>query len=1047
MISVQHSYNNFQREREIYGLKCILPEPPPLKEIANYNLPQKDQRFVPVVVPDDLRMWQPEKRKEFEAREWKRRREGYWFFNNGNLEYITGDHYFYINYWKFPVVKNGRKVLGLPNWVDSDRDENYFWEACVNDPKCFGMLVASYRRSGKALDIRTKIPTPNGWTTMEELKEGDVVFDSKGKPTNVTFATEIQHNRNCYKITFSDHTELIADEDHQWIVYNKTARVATVRKDLKARKEVKTTRQLIEKIKTTDGKENNWSVETCLPVEYTQKELKIPPYIMGLWLGDGCSSNAKFTNIDQELIAVWKEYGETLGLKMRQLGDKITYMLIRENGNVDRTKGGGFIINPLREKLRHYNLLKNKHIPREYLESSIDDRIQLLRGLMDTDGCLYKGGRSFEFCQKHKHLVEEFKELIESLGQKCTITSKLNKKYNKVYYYVRFGINGINPFKLKRKAEKVDEIRTGGWRNNHRYIVDISPVESHPVKCIEVDSEDHSYLCGNFIVTHNTYRGLARLYNKLSQTPESHGGIQSKTDTDGRKVFNKMIKSWQKLPYYFKPIDTGDSHPATALRFYESSVKNTKTQTKDYSQVLRSEIDYGTALDEHYDGDGLLFHFGDEIGKVNPKNGNVLERWLVVKECISDGNIVTGKAMWTTTVEEMEKKGGRQFFNVWKISDQTKRNILGQTDGGLYRYFNPAYYGFRGDDDGVSFVDEYGYSNKDAALAYHQKKRSTLSGEALLSYRRKYPIYESDLFVIDNKESIFDLDRIYKQVEYNETLPASTVVRGNFVWEVYGQKAKFVFDDSGRWSIVWRPKDEDANKQTIVQGRVCPGNPNIVSGVDPFDHKFTSDNRKSNAASYVFKKFDPLDPDNSALPVAQYIARPHTPEMFYEDMLMQSIYYGCELLSENNKIGLINYFRQKGFQQYLMHRPESTHTSFSRKEQAEYGIPMTGDEARQSLMDAIIGYIYNHVGFDISTNFYGKLFFPELLEDLIAFDPAKWTPHDCTVAFGLSLLATQKKVIKRQEEGTNDKYFRTYKVIGNSSREINEDLINQMLRK
>src|SRR3990172_12171273 len=125
-MSPKQSYEKFLRERDIYGLKCFLPAPPPITEIENYRITPKNQRFVPVEVPQDLRMWQPEKRKEFETREWKRRREGYWFFNNGNLEYINGDHYFYLNYWKFPVVKNGRKILGLPNWVDSDRDEFYF---------------------------------------------------------------------------------------------------------------------------------------------------------------------------------------------------------------------------------------------------------------------------------------------------------------------------------------------------------------------------------------------------------------------------------------------------------------------------------------------------------------------------------------------------------------------------------------------------------------------------------------------------------------------------------------------------------------------------------------------------------------------------------------------------------------------------------------------------------------------------------------------------------------------------------------------------------
>src|SRR3990167_11409511 len=98
MSIARESYKNFQREREIYGLKCELPKPPPFDLIDGHNLPQKDQRFVPVTVPPDLRLWQPERRKEFETREWKRRREGYWFFNNGNLEYITGNHYLYINY-------------------------------------------------------------------------------------------------------------------------------------------------------------------------------------------------------------------------------------------------------------------------------------------------------------------------------------------------------------------------------------------------------------------------------------------------------------------------------------------------------------------------------------------------------------------------------------------------------------------------------------------------------------------------------------------------------------------------------------------------------------------------------------------------------------------------------------------------------------------------------------------------------------------------------------------------------------------------------------
>ena len=213
-----------------------------------------------------------------------------------------------------------------------------------------------------------------------------------------------------------------------------------------------------------------------------------------------------------------------------------------------------------------------------------------------------------------------------------------------------------------------------------------------------------------------TYRATATLNESISRTPDSIAGIQSKTDTDGKKIFKKLVKSWKKLPEYWKPVDVGDSDPAKVLEYKNPKKRSSKTQKKEYSEVLDSEINYGNAKEEYYDGDGLFRLFHDEVGKTEPKIANVHTRWYIAKECLSDGSEVTGKALLTTTVEDMEKKGGVFCKKLWDDSDITSETykITGQTKSGLKRYFKPAYYGLRGadksekGDETHTFIDEWG---------------------------------------------------------------------------------------------------------------------------------------------------------------------------------------------------------------------------------------------------------------------------------------------------------------------------------------------------
>jgi hypothetical protein len=205
--------------------------------------------------------------------------------------------------------------------------------------------------------------------------------------------------------------------------------------------------------------------------------------------------------------------------------------------------------------------------------------------------------------------------------------------------------------------------------------------------------------------------------------------------------------------------------------------------------------------------------------------------------------------------------------------------------------------------------------------------------------------------------------------------------------------------------VSWHPKPEDRNAKRSGGGHWFPSGTTNVAGVDPYDHRVTTDSKKSDAASYVYKKYSPWD--NGECFVSEYINRPATPELFYEDMIMQMVYFSGELLVENNKPGVINYFRQRGYLGYLMKRPEETMTKYSVKQQ-EVGIPMTGEAARDALVNGLVSYVYDSIGYNPERDAYGICPFENLLDNWLNFDVLKWTDYDPTVASGLAILASKK---------------------------------------
>ena len=521
-----------------------------------------------------------------------------------------------------------------------------------------------------------------------------------------------------------------------------------------------------------------------------------------------------------------------------------------------------------------------------------------------------------------------------------------------------------------------------------------------------------------------THRGNCTNYEMASRTPDVKTGIQSKTGMDGKSVFKKLVDSWKKLPEYYKPVDVGESDPGTALRFKEPAKKDTKSQYKNYSKVLNSEIYWQNAKEMAFDGWDIAFYFGDEVGKTKKKEADVSVRWEVVRETMSDGASFTGKALLTTTVEDMEKDGGANLKIIWDKSDPNQKNEIDQTESGLIRYFNPAYYGFRGDEGDKAFIDDYGYSNLRAAKEYLERRRNGVKGASLTSLMRKYPFTVEEAFRSDNKHQILPDYKIYEQKDYNAGLHEQTTITGNFIWHqgIENSQVEWYPTEEGRWKVYRLPAPELRNKRFHDKRRGWfPGNTELYcSGCDPFDHSLTTDNRKSNGASHILEKFNLSDPFGSNCFVVEYIYRQPDVHYFYEDMLKQSIFYGTALLVENNKPGLINYFKNKGYGNYLMDRPLFTHTKFSKNNQKEKGIPLSGGEVRQSLIEHLESYIFQHVGErdfgdDVKIeNTFGNMYFERTLNDWLVFDPGAWTDYDATVSSALTIIASKKYEVQQR---------------------------------
>ena len=543
--------------------------------------------------------------------------------------------------------------------------------------------------------------------------------------------------------------------------------------------------------------------------------------------------------------------------------------------------------------------------------------------------------------------------------------------------------------------------------------------------------------------------------NQATISRDARFGILSKSGADAKKMFtDKVVPISINYPFFFKPIQDGMERPKTELSYKVPSKRLTrnsiKETTEDLQAGLDTTIDWKNTGDNSYDGEKLKLLVHDESGKWE-RPDNILNNWRVTKTTLRLGRRIVGKCMMGSTSNALDK-GGENFKKLYEASDVNKRNRNGQTSSGLYSMFVPMEWNYEGyiDSYGLPVFDTpkkpiKGIDGEDIDIGVISHWENEVDGlkddqDGLNEYYRQFPRTEKHAFRDEAKESLFNLTKIYEQIDYNEDLRNTNVVtQGNFQWEggIKDTRVMFVPNKNGRFLVSWVPPIGLQNRYNIKNNIKYPGNEHCGAfGCDSYDISGTVDGKGSKGSLHGLTKFSMEDvPPN--LFFLEYISRPQTADIFFEDVLMALVFYGMPILAENNKPRLLYYIKRRGYRGYSMNRPDRVMHKLSVTEREIGCIPNSSEDIKQAHAAAIEDYIENHVG--LKTDGYGDTYFQRTLEDWAKFNINNRTKHDASISSGLAIMACNKHRYSPVAKRTISKVslgFRKYNNTGANSKII-----------
>ena len=544
---IRHVYIDDETKEEFKSVTTVISE--------------LETEFQSDIIAEAIEKQSPERKKEKYKGLTKQQILDYWEEENRVAnEYGTKIHNILETYLKkkkfyFPTDVEEQEIINAYDELNIDLGFKYYCERILfhRKYKIAGMTdhivdvepdffdVNDY----KGLAIDTPIFTDSGWKTMGSLCKKDKVYDKDGELCGIKNLSTIKYKK-CYKINFNNNESIVSDFEHRWLI--------SFVREKKVKDILMTTEELyhyISKFKLLP-KKHSWNIpkiKISEPLKNNQINLPIDPYVLGIWLGDGNSADSKITNMNSK---IWDEI-EHRG-----------YKLGKDVSGGSSGKAETKTIFELLPKLRGLNLLFNKHLPEIYLLSSYEQRLDLLRGFMDSDGYYNKTRGRFVMSTTKKWQVDATVQLLSSLGIKTTVISA--KKYcnNKIFpgYDVCFTTK-INPF-LCRNTEINFRSLNNRWE--YKNIMSVEEVDSVPTRCIEVDSKSNTFLYGyTFSVTHNT--------NKVINYYSPYGNKLLKPVNFLDDCQYNLYALQLSIYAYFYEVETGKRCRQMRLLYYDRILK------------------------------------------------------------------------------------------------------------------------------------------------------------------------------------------------------------------------------------------------------------------------------------------------------------------------------------------------------------------------------------------------------------------------------------------------------------------------------------------
>lgn len=533
--------------------------------------------------------------------------------------------------------------------------------------------------------------------------------------------------------------------------------------------------------------------------------------------------------------------------------------------------------------------------------------------------------------------------------------------------------------------------------------------------------------------SHATEMSLCWLWDIATKYRDSNGGIMSKSDDDAALAFDRMTFSNERMIWFFKPKNKGTSRPADKLDFQYPPVRigsNTTDIVERETPEVNSHIWFEPTVEGKFDGVKLRAALFDEIGKIPVTKMNIFRQWKIMQECMTldVGTKVIGKCCLPSTIEDLDD--GRSIDIVQKMWDQSnpnRRNKANRTVSGLLRMFRPYWF--------AASVDKYGWPIVDSVRATRQAQIDAMEAEGLhddvVDYKHKYPETVEEALSKPSRETLLPtplidraLEKCRRIVEEDMAYPLRAIP-GSLEWTSgFGSKVRWMPNPQGRWHISRHP-DIPNNSIILPTGHQAPGSTNQFGmGVDPVDLRRPDKDGSDGActvgslqdyvkdAECVFDENDILVEGDmwSDSCCCDYSFRPELPEEFFEDMLKTAIYYGCRMLVEKNKPGLINWGYAKGYGAYFAQKPAVADTRWMNKNVSRPGVN-TAIAATEETIQSYYGFLRSHL-LRRSRNYTH----PRLLNNLRKLTDRNRTECDLAVSWGWTLTLLGGMELKAQKK-------------------------------